>query len=341
MQLRSWFKSKMERICTRLEKGILSNKTLQCKVVFGPVHSRRLGPVLGINNVKPGICSYNCIYCPGRKTARCSICTNSCLSSYDLYVSVKNKLNEINEADKKIEYILFAGSGDPCMDSGLSKHILLLREFGYKIAVFTNSALLWSKTIQENLMFADYVSVKIDTMNESRWIKMNRPHPRLKYDHILQGIKQFADDFKGNFVTETTLIKGFNDNPAEILELSKYINSFRRDFTYFMTPIYPPSENYAVSPDAATLTMLSKIIKSNISNAVLLCCPEKEEFYITHDFENELLGLLALHPVSENVVRRFAEANNKKDKFQEMITNKVIKRIDYGGKKYLSMDMNN
>ena len=74
---------------------------------------------------------------------------------------------------------------------------------------------------------------------------------------------------------------------------------------------------------------------------LLLCCPEKEEFYITHDFENELLGLLALHPVSENVVRRFAEANNKKDKFQEMITNKVIKRIDYGGKKYLSMDMNN
>ena len=341
IKLKAWFKRKYESICHRLERSILSNKTLKCKVVFGPVHSRRLGTILGINNVKPGICSYNCIYCPGRKTSCCAICTNSCLSSYELYISVKNKLDEIKKANKNIEFILFAGSGDPCMDSALSKHILLLREFGYRIAVFTNSALLWNKKIRENLMFADYVSIKTDTVNENTWLKMNRPHERLKYDHILNGIRRFADNFKGDLATETTLVKGFNDNPDEIRELSKFINTFRHDFAYFMTPVYPPSENYAVGPEAETLNTLSEIIKGNISNALLLWGHEKEDFFITNDFENELLGLLALHPVSENAVRRFAEANNKKDEFHEMITSSVIKLVEYNGNKYLSMDMNN
>ena len=165
-QLSTWFRSKLESIRAKIEKSILSNKSLKCKVVFRPVRSRRLGLVLGVNNVKPNVCSYDCIYCPSGKTSCCSICTNNCLSPYELHLSVKNKLEEINKSGKKIDYILFTGSGDPALDSSLSKEISILREFGYKIAVFTNSSLLWNEYIQENLMFVDYVSLKIDTVSE-------------------------------------------------------------------------------------------------------------------------------------------------------------------------------
>ena len=158
-QIINWIKSKLESICLSLEKSVLKNKSLKCKVVFGPVRSRRLGLVLGINNVKPNVCSYDCIYCPSGKTNCCSICTNNCLSPYELHLSVKNKLQEIIKIGKKIDYILFAGSGDPALDSSLSKEISILREFGYKIAVFTNSALLWNENIQESLMFADFLVI--------------------------------------------------------------------------------------------------------------------------------------------------------------------------------------
>ncbi len=333
-----WLKGRIESICLKLENSILSDKSLKCKAVFGPVHSRRLGTVLGINNVKPGVCSYNCIYCPGGKTSCCSICTNNCLSPYELYNSMNKKINEITRTGKKIEYILFAGSGDPCLDSNLSKEIFLLREFGYKIAVFTNSALLWNKTIQENLLFADYVSVKIDTVNEDTWLKMNRPHQRLRYNIILDGIQRFADNFKGILATETTFIKNINDNPDEVVALSKYFNTFPHKLSYFMMPVYPPSENYAVSPDNETLEVLSKTIKDHVPNSVMLCCPEKEEFLATDDFENELLGLLALHPVSENAITTFAGANNKKEKLHEMLSNKIIRQIEFNGKRYLAMN---
>ena len=335
-QLKTWFRKKIEAICARLEKGILTNKQLKCKVVFGPVRSRRLGLVLGINNVKPNVCSYDCIYCPSGKTSCCSICTNNCLSPYELFVSVKNKLEEIKKSGKKIDYILFAGSGDPALDTNLPREISILREFGYKIAVFTNSSLLWNENIQENLMFADYVSLKVDTVNEDTWLNINRPHQRLKYDLILKGIKDFSKKFKGQIITETTLIKNINDSEDEIKQLGQFLSSVNRNTSYFMTPLYPPSKSYAVSPDSETLIKLSTVIKENISDSVMLCCPEKEEFFATDDFENELLGLLALHPVNEEAVTVFAEANNKTEKLNEMLLNKILKRIEFNGKKYFS-----
>jgi hypothetical protein len=102
-----------------------------------------------------------------------------------------------------------------------------------------------------------------------------------------------------------------------------------------MTPRYPPAKNYAVSPDAETLSKLSTIIEENIPNSLLLCCPETEEFFATDDFENELLGLLELHPVNENAVRNFIKGNAELKTLNNLIANNIVKEIDFNGKKYL------
>ena len=332
-----WLNSKFELFSRKLESSLLSNKLLKCRVVYGPAYSRRLGMVIGINNVKPGTCSYNCIYCPSGKTSHNTVCTDNCITPYTLYASVKYKLNEVKKAGRNIDYILFYGSGDCCLDSLLSKEILLIREFGYKVAVFTNAALLWNSTIQENLKFADYVSVKIDTVNENTWLKINRPHVRLKYDHILEGIKEFADSFKGTITTETTFIKNVNDNADEVMELGKYLKTFKRHASYFMTPVYPPLESYAVCPEEKTLSMLSETIRNKVPDSFMLCCPEKDEFIASEDFENELLGLLALHPVSENAVTQFAEVNSKKHELDEMLEGGRIVPVEFNGKKFLTL----
>ncbi|MBU2492947.1 MAG: radical SAM protein [Bacteroidetes bacterium] len=333
---KEWVKQKIKFFCKKIEKGILADKSLKCRVVFGPIRSRRLGYVLGINNVKSKICSYDCIYCPSGNTTCYSVCANYCLSPYELHLSVKNKLEELKKSNKKIEYIVFAGGGEATLDSSLSKEISLLREFGYKIAVFTNASLLWNYDIQENLMYADYVSVKIDTVNDDTWMKINRPHRKLDYNVILNGIKEFSQKFNGTFVTETTLIKNLNDNAEEIENLSTYLNSLKHEASYFMTPIYPPSESYAESPDKEILDHLSKMINEKVNKSVMLCCPKTEEFFATGDFENELLGLLSLHPVGVEAVNHFIKDKVEIEKLKDMIKNNVIKEINFNGKKYLA-----
>lgn len=334
--IKAWFRKKAESLCEKLENSILSNKSLKCKVVFGPVRSRRLGYVLGINNIKEKACPYNCVYCPVGKTKCCSVCTNYCLSPYELNISVRKKIEALEKSNKKIDYIVFAGSGEPTLDSGLSQEILLLREFGYKIAVFTNSSLLWNNSVQENLMFADYVSLKIDTVNEETWLKINRPHKRLDYSIILNGIKQFSKKFNGTLTTETTLVKNINDNSGEIKKLSEYFKRIKINASYFTTPMYPPSESFAVSPDEATLQHLSQTIKETIPNSVLLCCSKTEEFFVTDDFENELLGWLALHPVNKNSVKKFINSYGGVQKLNSMIDNGIIKEMNFNGEIFLA-----
>lgn len=329
-------KNKIKSICAKLERGILSNKTLKSKVVFGPIRSRRLGLVLGVNNIKQKVCSYNCIYCPEGKTSCCSVCTDTCVSPYELFILVKNKLSEIDKMGKKVDYILFTGSGDPLLDADLAREISLIREFDYKTAVFANPSLLWNEQIQENLLYADYVSLKIDTVNEDTWLKMNRPHQRLHYDLILSGIEQFSKRFKGTLTTETTIIKDFNDNKNEIEELGKFLNRIIRKASYFMVPIYPPQESFAVSPSDKTLKYLSEIIQEKITNSIMLCCPKTEEFIATDDFEKELLGLLKIHPVTEEAVTTFAKANNKIEYLNNLLENNIIKSDFFNGIKYFT-----
>ena len=333
--LRIWFRKKIDLLCHNLEESILSDKTLKCKVVFGPVHSRRLGNVIGINNIKQKACPYDCVYCTAGRTTCCSICTDYCLSPYQLHLSVRKKLEEIQNRDIKIDYMVFTGIGEPTLDLSLSKEILLLREFGYKIAVFTNGSLLWRDDVRENLMFADYVSVKIDTVNSETWMKMNRPHRKLDYELILKGIKQFSKCYRGKLTTETMLIKGINDSKMEIENLSEYLNNLQRSVSYFMTPLYPPSEIYAVSPEREELNFIHKLIKEKIRNAVLLCCPEKQEFIATNDLENELLGLLSLHPVSIEAVKSFTQNKDDSGILENLITTGRIKQVSYNDKIYL------
>ena len=336
-EITSWYKKAAKMLYERIEKSILSNKVLRFTVVFGPVHSRRLGIILGVNNIKPEVCSYNCIYCPSGNTKCCSIDRDYCLSAYELHLSVRKKLEELHKNGKKIEYIVFTGSGAPTLDSNLSREISLLREFGYKIAVYTNSSLLWNDNVKENLMFADYVSVKIDTAIEETWLKMNRPHQRLDFDHILEGVRQFSNNFCGILTTETMLIKNYNDNFREIDELSKYLNMIKRKASFFTMPIYPTAESYAEKPDDEVLKQLSGIIKEKITNPVLLCCPETEEFFATDDFENELLGLLSIHPVRFDAVNYFIKNDENLRILNKLLYNNYIKEAVHHGKKFYAI----
>ena len=59
-------------------------------------------------------------------------------------------------------------------------------------------------------MEADFVPFKIDTVNEKLWKRINRPHKDLKLNAILEGISDFAKEFRGTIISETMLIDGIN-----------------------------------------------------------------------------------------------------------------------------------
>lgn len=328
----SSLRSTVAALRDKLERSILTHPSFEGSIAFGPVPSRRLGNSLGINTMKRKICTYDCVYCQAGPTTCRSTCRDCCVSPYELYFFVKEKIEQLERQKARIDYISFILNGEPTLDSGLAKEITLLRDFGYKIAVFTNSSLLWNDNVQENLKFADYVSVKVDTVNEATWEALNRPHSRLRFDKILDGITAFAKSFEGVLTTETMLVKNFNDSLEEIRQVGDYLNTVKRNASYFTIPTRPPTEAYAVPPDADALEELARFIKRTIPKSEMLCCPESGDFIATGSVEEGLQGILAVHPMREEAVEKLLRSKGgSKDNLEEMIRNGLIHKIMYKG----------
>lgn len=324
-----------EVITQKLKKRILKNSTFGEPMVFGPIPSRRLGMSLGINNTHKKTCTFDCVYCQAGTTSLCSTCRNVTISPHELYFFVERKLEEISKNNIKIDYITFVPNGEPTLDLNLSREILLLREFGIKIAVFTNGSLLWNKRVQENLLFADYVSIKIDTAIEETWIKINNPHLRLRYNVILEGIKEFSKRFNGKLTTETMFVKDLNDNYNEVKEIGRFVNSLDCSSCFFTYPTRPPSKKYAVPPSEEKLEELEKYIQKEITNPKILfdvCC---NNYVTTENIEKEICSILSVHPVNYESLKHIFISNGKNiSDIKELLTRGIIKEKVYNGERF-------
>ena len=143
-------------------------------IVFGPVPSRRLGRSLGINNIPPKMCTYSCVYCQLGRTMKMQVERSAFYRPEDILRGVQNKVEKAKEAGEPIDYLTFVPDGEPTLDVDLGREIELLRPLGIKIAVITNSSLMWRKDVREDLMRADWVSLKMDSAREAVWRRPGR-----------------------------------------------------------------------------------------------------------------------------------------------------------------------
>ncbi len=145
-------------------------------IAFGPVPSRRLGRSLGINNIPPKYCTYGCVYCQVGRTSHMQAERSNFYRPEAIVQDVLNKCKKAQEQEQTIDYLTFVPDGEPTLDIDLGLEILLLKPLGIKTAVITNSSLLWRADVRAEIKNADLISVKIDTVNNETWHKINRPH---------------------------------------------------------------------------------------------------------------------------------------------------------------------
>lgn len=117
--------------------------------------------------------------------------------------------------------------GEPTLDTNLGREIELLKPLGTKTAVITNASLIWRDDVRNDLLGADWISLKTDAVTNEIWRKINRPHKSLKLETSLEGILEFTDLFKGELATETMLIQDVNDDDEEIAGDSSIIGCLK------------------------------------------------------------------------------------------------------------------
>jgi len=309
------------------------------EIAFGPVPSRRLGKSLGINNIPPKICSYSCIYCQLGTTPKKIATRQPFYRSNELFEAVRRKVDNVKTRNERIDYLTFVSDGEPTLDSNLGEEITRLRQLRLPIAVITNASMLWQKDVTRDLLKADYVSIKVDAISEHLWNTLDRPHRDLRLTVILDGIRDFADIFEGTLTSETMLIDNV-DYGNEFEGIAGFLSKLKKlNRAYIAVPTRPPTEKWVKPAQDAILSLAFKIFSEQlgIERTELLTRYEGNEFAPTGDVEEDLLSIMAVHPMRDQAVREFLRKTNTSWQIIDelLIEEKIVELELEGGKYYL------
>ena len=303
--------------------------------VFGPVPSRRLGRSLGVNNIPPKSCSYNCVYCQVGITGKLELERREFYAPEEIYQEVKARVEKLRGEGEGVDYITFVPDGEPTLDINLGKEASLLRELQIPLAVITNTSLIWREDVREDLSKFDLVSLKVDAVTPLLWKKVNRPHPKLKLEDILEGALRFRESFQGIIYTETMLIDGI-DYSGEVERIAKYLSTLNPHKAFIGVPIRPPAEHWVLPAREEVVNFAYQVFKAYLGDKVeLLINPEGSEFTITDDLEEEIISISSVHPIPEDYLRELLERKGYHwDRVEEMVTKGQLRKVEYLGRAF-------
>ncbi|MCD6411674.1 MAG: radical SAM protein [Thermoplasmata archaeon] len=298
-------------------------------LTFGPVPSRRLGKSLGINNLPHKICSYSCIYCQLGRTMDKTIERKSYFRPEEIRREVEKKIEEF----KEIDFLTFVPNGEPTLDVNLGREIKELKDFSMKIAVITNGSLLWREDVRKDLMEADWISIKIDSVDRKIWSAINRPHPSLNLEKVLDGILEFSSNFNGFLATETMLLDGIND--SKFGKFVEFLEKLNPNKSYISVPIRPPAEDWVKPAREDKLNQLYQEIRERSIDVELLIHYEGRDFGISEDIKESILSIASVHPLREDyLLDLLAKAKADKHVLIELVEEGKLSEVVYRGMKF-------
>lgn len=177
-------------------------------IVYGPIHSRRLGVSLGMNLMPTTakLCTFDCVYCecgwnqpvsypvlPTREQVRIALDTK--LSSLDIPLDV----------------ITFSGNGEPTLHPdflGIIEDTCALRNQYYpdaKISILSNSTQLGRHEVIEALRLSDNRILKLDSAIDATMRLIDQP---VNSKLTVEQIEQWLSMFNGDFTLQTCFLRG-------------------------------------------------------------------------------------------------------------------------------------
>ena len=301
-------------------------------IAFGPVPSRRLGQSLGVNHIPAKICTYSCLYCQVGPTSEMRVGRQEFHTPSEVAEAVMRRVRDCAASGVSIDYITFVPDGEPTLDANLGEHIRELAGTGIPVAVITNATLLWMPEVRRDLAAADLVSVKIDTTSNETWRRLNRPHGKLDLERLLDGIRTFAREYGGKLISETMLVKSVNDTAENIADTTDFLAAVAPARAYIGVPTRPPTDPDIAPPGNRTLVHAYETMRGKLDHVELLVTHETGTFPQAHGGLENLLGILAVHPMREADVLSYLHGGGMDtSQLETLIRDGRVERVEYRG----------
>ena len=231
------------------------------KYIYGPVPSRRLGLSLGLSITPHKTCNFDCLYCQQGKTVQATLERKE-------YIPISEVLDELRawvlnhpEEEKKLDYITISGSGEPTLNTEVGRLIQEIKKISScAVAVITNSSLLGGPAIRKSLLAADLIVPSLDAATEQVFQKIDRPHPGIKIDDIINGLIELRKEFSGKIWLEVMLASGINDDLRYIKKLKEVCDKINPDKIQLNSPVRTTAEPGIIPVAEAKLKRIKKIL---------------------------------------------------------------------------------
>lgn len=181
-------------------------------VIFGPVHSRRLGLSLGVNLLPPHakVCTFDCIYCEcGWNDERRG--SRRLNTREEVQSRLEEVLTRMVADGTPPDVITFAGNGEPTIHPDFEAIIddtIALRDRlcpSAKISVLSNATQLHRADVCRALLRIDNNILKLDSAFDETVRRINNPQ-QAAYS-VARIVEQMAQ-FRGQMILQTMFLRG-------------------------------------------------------------------------------------------------------------------------------------
>ncbi len=230
--------------------------------IYGPVPSRRLGRSLGIDLVPLKTCTYDCVYCQlGRTTAK-TVERTAFVTAEEILTEVERIL----EPDPPtFDVVGIAGSGEPTLNLDIGRVIDGIKGMtDVPVAVLTNGSLLWMPEVQDALMSSDIVLPSLDAGDAEVFAYVNRPHPEIGFEQMVEGIASFTSRYPGEVWLEVLLLAGVTGIPAEAGKIAALAERIGPACVQLNTVCRPPAEQSALAVPPSEMEALRTLFSGEV-----------------------------------------------------------------------------
>ena len=177
-------------------------------IIYGPIHSRRLGVSLGINLMPTTakLCTFDCVYCEcgwNQPVLHPNLPTRA-----DVCAALESQLSA---AIEPIDVITFSGNGEPTLHPdflGIIQDTCALRDQycpKAKVSVLSNSTQLGRTDVIEALRLCDNRILKLDSAIDATMRLIDKP---VNAQLTVKQIGQWLSIFDGDFTLQTCFLRG-------------------------------------------------------------------------------------------------------------------------------------
>ena len=180
--------------------------------------------VLEVNILPEKYCNFDCIFCPiGRSQNKVDT-----QKSFDEMDSSLRELESMIE-NTKAELIFINSKGEALVNDKIGYIIDLIKDKGLPVRLLSNGYLLGRDEYIEIANRCDEVIGEIKTITEEDFQKVQRPIDGYTIEEYISNMVSFNKKYKGTFIFEITIIKGYNDDDESIQKIKNIIKEISPD----------------------------------------------------------------------------------------------------------------